>query len=116
MILCLACGQFSTLAWALTFVLLIMLCLGFGNGVVFQVVSCRFRDTMGTASGFIGAAGGLGGFLLPTVFGWLKDLTGVFSSGFMAFGIVSGLAAVSVIVVQRSTWVVSLRSASGNEG
>ena len=108
MILCLASGQFSTLAWALTLVLMIMLCLGFGNGVVFQVVSCRFRGTMGTASGLIGAAGGLGGFLLPTVFGWLKDLTGAFSSGFMAFGIVSGLAAVSVMIVQRSTslkWV-----------
>jgi NNP family nitrate/nitrite transporter-like MFS transporter len=112
MILCLASGEFSTLAWAMTLVLMIMLCLGFGNGVVFQVVSCRFRETMGTASGLIGAAGGLGGFLLPTGFGWLKDLTGEFSAGFMAFGIVSGLAAVSVMIVQRSTWGASLRSAS----
>ena len=112
MILCLASEQFPTLAWALALVLMIMLCLGFGNGVVFQVVSCRFRGTMGTASGLIGAAGGLGGFLLPAVFGWLKDLTGTFSAGFMAFGIISGLAAVSVIIVQRSTWAASLKSAS----
>ena len=112
MILCLASEQSPTLAWALALVLMIMLCLGFGNGVVFQVVSCRFRGTMGTASGLIGAAGGLGGFLLPAVFGWLKDLTGTFSAGFMAFGIVSGLAAVSVIIVQRSTWAASLKSAS----
>jgi NNP family nitrate/nitrite transporter-like MFS transporter len=114
MIVCLASGQFSTLAWALTLVLVIMLCLGFGNGVVFQVVSCRFRKTMGTASGLIGAAGGLGGFLLPTCFGWLKDLTGTFSSGFFAFGIVSGLAAVSVMIVKRSAWLASLKPASEN--
>ncbi|MEC4680885.1 MAG: MFS transporter, partial [Nitrospirota bacterium] len=114
MILCLVSGQFSTIAWALTLVLVIMLCLGFGNGVVFQVVSCRFRETMGTASGLIGAAGGLGGFLLPTCFGWLKDLTGTFSSGFFAFGIVSGLAAISVMIVLRSTLFASPKPASEN--
>jgi len=112
MILCLASGDYLTLAWAFTLVLMIMLCLGFGNGVVFQVVSCRFRETMGTAAGLIGAAGGLGGFLLPTVFGWLKDLIGTFSAGFIAFGLVSGLAAVSVIIVQRSTGIASLNSGS----
>jgi NNP family nitrate/nitrite transporter-like MFS transporter len=103
MILCLISGQFSSIAWALTMVLGIMLCLGFGNGVVFQVVSCRFQGIMGTASGLIGAAGGVGGFLLPTGFGWLKELTGSFAIGFLALGIVSGFAAVSVMIVQRST-------------
>ena len=103
MILCLASGQFSTIAWALAIVLMIMLCLGFGNGVVFQVVSCRFQGMMGTASGLIGAAGGLGGFLLPTCFGWLKDFTGTFSAGFFVFGLVSGFAVLSVMIVERSS-------------
>jgi NNP family nitrate/nitrite transporter-like MFS transporter len=113
MILCLVSGQFSTIAWALTMVFGIMLCLGFGNGVVFQVVSCRFQGIMGTASGLIGAAGGLGGFLLPTGFGWLKELTGTFTYGFLAFGVVSGLAALSVMIVQRSTRFVPPKTASG---
>jgi NNP family nitrate/nitrite transporter-like MFS transporter len=113
MILCLVSGQFSTIAWALTMVFGIMLCLGFGNGVVFQVVSCRFQGIMGTASGLIGAAGGLGGFLLPTGFGWLKEFTGTFTYGFLAFGVVSGLAALSVMIVQRSTRFVPPKTASG---
>ena len=113
MILCLASGQFSTIGWALAIVLMIMLCLGFGNGVVFQVVSCRFQGMMGTASGLIGAAGGLGGFLLPTCFGWLKDSTGTFSAGFFVFGLVSGFAALSVMIVQRSTRFVPPKTASG---
>ena len=103
MILCLCFGQFPTITWAFTIVFGTMLCLGFGNGVVFQVVSCRFPAMMGTASGLIGAAGGFGGFLLPTCFGWLKDFTGTFSAGFVAFGLVSGFAALSVMIVQRST-------------
>ena len=103
MILCLAFSLFSAIAWALMIVFGIMLCLGFGNGVVFQVVACRFQGIMGTASGLIGAAGGLGGFLLPTWFGWLKDLSGTFSSGFLVLGCVSALAALSVMIVQRST-------------
>ena len=112
MILCVAFGQFSAIAWALTIIFGIMLCLGFGNGVVFQVVSCRFQGMMGTAAGLIGAAGGLGGFLLPTGFGWLKDVTGTFSSGFLALGCVSALAAVSVMIVQRSTRFIPPKAAS----
>jgi NNP family nitrate/nitrite transporter-like MFS transporter len=112
MILCVAFGQFSAIAWALTIIFGIMLCLGFGNGVVFQVVSCRFQGMMGTAAGLIGAAGGLGGFLLPTGFGWLKDVTGTFSSGFLALGCVSALAAVSVMIVQRSTRFIPPRADS----
>ena len=103
MILCLMSVLSSTIVWALIIVLAIMLCLGFGNGVIFQVVSCRFPGIMGTASGLIGAAGGLGGFFLPTCFGWLKDSTGTFSMGFFVFGFVSGFAALSVMIVQRST-------------
>ncbi len=113
MILCLASVQFLTISWTLAMVFGIMLCLGFGNGVIFQVVSCRFQGIMGTASGLVGAAGGLGGFLLPTGFGWLKDFTGEFSAGFFAFGVVSGLAALSVMIVQRSTRFVPPKAASG---
>lgn len=112
-ILCLASGQFPTLVGTLAMVFGIMLCLGFGNGVVFQVVSSRFQGIMGTASGLIGAAGGLGGFLLPTGFGWLKDMTGTFSSGFIALGCVSGLAALSVMIVQRSDRLSTPTSTSG---
>ena len=101
-ILSLVAGNFPSIMGAMVMVFGIMLCLGFGNGVVFQVVSCRFQGMMGTASGLIGAAGGLGGFLLPTGFGWLKDFTGTFSSGFLALGCVSALAALSAIIAQRS--------------
>ena len=112
MILCFALGKLGTIAWALALVFGIMLCLGFGNGVVFQVVSCRFRGIMGTASGLIGAAGGVGGFFLPTGFGWLKEFTGTFSSGFLVLGCVSALAVISVMIVERSTWFLPPKATS----
>ena len=79
----------------------ILLLLGFGNGVVFQMVSLRYYGLMGTASGLIGAAGGLGGFLLASWFGLLKDLTGTYASGFLIFGLLSGIATLSTVLFQR---------------
>ena len=57
------CGLFP-LVFSLPLIFSTLLFLGFGNGVVFQVVSLRFQGMMGTVSGFIGAAGAIGGFLL----------------------------------------------------
>ena len=47
------------------------------------------RSTCGVISGIVGLAGGLGGFLLPIMFGALVDLTGIRSSCFMLmYGVV----------------------------
>ncbi len=75
--------------------------MGFGNGVVFQVVSDRFQKQIGMASGLIGAAGGIGGFLLPVWLGWLKDVTGTYQTGFLLFAAVSVAAGVSAYLVLR---------------
>ena len=47
-------------------------CLGIGNGAVFQLVGHRFPDRVGAMTGLVGAAGGVGGFLLPFGFGALR--------------------------------------------
>jgi NNP family nitrate/nitrite transporter-like MFS transporter len=57
--------------------------LGAGNGSVFQLVPLRFQREIGVVTGLVGAAGGLGGFFLPSVLGLLKDLTGTYASGFV---------------------------------
>ena len=55
--------------------------LGMGNGAVFQLVPQRFADRMGLITGVVGAAGGLGGFFLPSMLGASKDATGTYSVG-----------------------------------
>ena len=92
---------------ALASIFLAMACLGMGNGVIFQVVPQRFRREIGAVSGLIGAAGGLGGFLLPSALGLFRDLTGTYATGFAAF------AAVCVLIapMMRIFWRPSLSQA-----
>jgi MFS transporter, NNP family, nitrate/nitrite transporter len=87
--------------FALPAVFLMMACLGIGNGVIFQVVPQRFIHEMGTMSGIIGAAGGLGGFLVPSVLGLFKDVTGTFATGFAGYVVVCALAMPAIQQLRR---------------
>ena len=61
----------------------------FGKASVFKYISDDYPGNIGTVSGIVGLAGGLGGFVLPIMFGALMDLTGVRSSAFMLmYGVV----------------------------
>ena len=90
-----------------TLVLLVaMATLGMGNGSVFQLVPQRFRNEIGIVTGVVGAAGGLGGFFLPTVLGFFKDSVGTFAIGFLFFAVMAGVCIVLLRVV-RSGWLGS---------
>ncbi len=61
----------------------------FGKASVFKYISDDYTHNIGAISGIVGLAGGMGGFLLPIMFGALMDLTGMRSSAFMLlYGIV----------------------------
>lgn len=101
-VLCMLSGFFVNISAVVLTIVLMMWGMGFGNGVIFQVVSTRFSHMMGTATGLIGAAGGMGGFFLPVWFGWLKEISGTFSAGFLLFGAVVGIAGISAMIVSRT--------------
>ncbi|WP_432473942.1 MFS transporter [Amphritea sp. HPY] len=62
--------------------------MAFGKASVYKYIADEYPDNMGAVSGIVGLAGGLGGFILPIMFGALLDLTAVRSSAFMLmFGI-----------------------------
>ncbi|MHB8495800.1 MAG: MFS transporter, partial [Casimicrobiaceae bacterium] len=61
----------------------------FGKASVFKYISDDYPANIGTISGVVGLAGGLGGFVLPIMFGALLDITGIRSSAFMLmYGVV----------------------------
>jgi NNP family nitrate/nitrite transporter-like MFS transporter len=77
--------------------------LGAGNGIVFQLIPQRFQREIGVVTGIVGAAGGIGGFLLPSVLGLVRQWTGSFGPGLAAFAFVCLFAGFSAWLVAR-TW------------
>jgi NNP family nitrate/nitrite transporter-like MFS transporter len=71
----------------------------FGKASVFKYISDDYPTNIGAISGIVGLAGGMGGFILPIIFGFLLDLTGVRSSAFM---FLYGVVWVSLIWMYRT--------------
>lgn len=61
--------------------------IGLGNGAVFKLVPEYFPDSVGSVTGLVGAAGGLGGFFPPLLLGFVKQQTGSFVIGFVLLGV-----------------------------
>jgi len=70
--------------------------LAFGMASTFKYVSDEFPQSLGVVSGIVGLAGGLGGFLLPILWGAVLDITRIRSSCFM---LLYGIVWVSLILI-----------------
>ncbi|MCM3116432.1 NarK/NasA family nitrate transporter [Neobacillus sp. MER 74] len=96
-------SQLPHLAVVTTLLFIGMLCLGMGNGAVFQLVPQRFQEEIGMITGIVGAAGGVGGFFVPNILGTLKEVTGTYGTGFMVYtGI--GVVALLVLFMAQMSW------------
>lgn len=70
--------------WMFTVLMFIMgAAWAFGKASVFKYISDEYPSNIGVISGVVGLAGGLGGFLLPILFGVIVDVTGINSGVFM---------------------------------
>jgi len=76
--------------------------LGAGNGAVFALLGRRVPGHMvGSATGVVGAAGGLGGFLPPIVMGLVYQATGDYAIGLMLLSDVALAGLVYCVFVLR---------------
>lgn len=93
-----------------------------GKASVFKFISDEYSDNIGAVSGVIGLAGGLGGFILPIMFGMVVDLTGIASSCFM---LMYGTVCISLIwmhfqfrneIMPTTRHTPSLSTTTANQG
>lgn len=103
-VLLMGLAQMPALALTVGLFFLTMGCLGIGNGCVFQLVPQRYGHQVGIATGILGAAGGLGGFFLPTMLGTLKQWAGTYTMGLFVFASLSALALICLLLAQRR-WI-----------
>jgi NNP family nitrate/nitrite transporter-like MFS transporter len=102
-----AIGSLPPVGVVVPMLFLAMGMLGMGNGAVFQIAPQRFPADIEIMTGVIGAAGGLGGFFLPSAIGALKDFTGSFGVGLFCFALlvlVGTLLLLEFGVHWSSTW------------
>ena len=84
------CFRLGLNVWIFTALMFVMgVAWAVGKASVFKYISDDYPKHIGVISGIVGLAGGMGGFLLPIMFGALVDLTGIRSSCFMLmYGVV----------------------------
>jgi MFS transporter, NNP family, nitrate/nitrite transporter len=87
--------------WGVTVLVAIMSLFGLGNGAVFQLVPQRFSTEIGVVTGIVGAAGGVGGFCLPTLLGTVRQITGGYGPGFVLLGLFSFSGVIVLFAVNR---------------
>lgn len=66
---------------------------GLGNGGIFKLVPQYFPKQVGTVTGLVGAAGGLGGFFPPLALGIFRELTQSYALGFILLSVFALLCA-----------------------
>lgn len=96
-------GTLPAVALVVPLLFLSMGMLGMGNGAVFQIAPQRFPAEIELITGIVGAAGGLGGFFLPSILGVLKDLSGSYAAGLFCFAALV-VGAVVILLEFGVTW------------
>lgn len=81
--------------------LLISMCAGLGNGLIFKLVPTYFGKEAGSANGIVSMMGGLGGFFPPLVIAFITSLTGTSHFSFILLAIFGVIALFTMIHIMK---------------
>lgn len=81
--------------------LLISVCAGIGNGLVFKLVPHYFSKEAGTANGIVSMMGGLGGFFPPLVISLVVSVAGSSHFAFILLAIFAIIALVTMLHLSK---------------
>ena len=80
------------------FVLVFGVATGIGKAGVYKFIPEYFPQNVGAVGGMVGLLGAMGGFVLPPLFGWALETTGVWASCWLILAI---LSVICVVWMQR---------------
>ncbi|MDW8569195.1 nitrate/nitrite transporter [Staphylococcus shinii] len=81
--------------------LLISMCAGVGNGLIFKLVPSYFGKEAGSANGIVSMMGGLGGFFPPLVIAYVTSLTGTSHFSFILLAVFGVIALVTMSHIMK---------------
>ncbi|MDK4213728.1 nitrate/nitrite transporter [Staphylococcus warneri] len=81
--------------------LMISVCAGIGNGLIFKLVPSYFAKEAGSANGIVSMMGGLGGFFPPLVITYITGVTGSSHLAFIFFAIFGLIALITMVHLNK---------------
>jgi MFS transporter, NNP family, nitrate/nitrite transporter len=83
--------HFEANVWIFTgLIFIIGIMMGIGKAGVYKYVPDDFPRDVGVVGGIVGVLGGLGGFCCPILFGYLLDATGLWTTCWIFFALLTG--------------------------
>lgn len=81
---------FQSNVWIFTgLVFVVGIMMGIGKAAVYKHIPDYFPEEVGVVGGMVGVLGGLGGFVCPIIFGYLLDWTGLWTTCWMFFSLLT---------------------------
>ncbi len=81
---------FQANVWIFTVLIFIVgIMMGIGKAAVYKFIPDYFPEDVGVVGGMVGVVGGLGGFVCPVLFGYLLGSTGIWTTCWMFFFLLS---------------------------
>lgn len=86
--------QSANLPVFITVLFVLGVAMSLGKAAVYRYIPDFYPNDVGTVGGFVGMVGGLGGFVLPLMFGYLLGMTGSWTS---CFAVLLGVVCLSLV-------------------
>ncbi len=81
---------FQANVWIFTFLVFVVgIMMGIGKAAVYKFIPEYYPKDVGVVGGIVGVIGGLGGFVCPIIFGYLLRATGIWTTAWMFFFVIT---------------------------
>ena len=93
---------FQANVWVFTFLSLILgSVMGIGKAAVYKHIPDYFPNDVGVVGGIVGVLGGIGGFICPIIFGFLLKATGLWTTCWMFFFVLTAVCLIWMHITVR---------------